>query len=97
MTADRPSTVVLAVDASDVPALCERVRVLLDGSGADLVVCDLGGVGAADVATVDALARLQLAARRVGRRIRVRHASAELQELLALTGLGNVLGVEPGR
>jgi hypothetical protein len=59
-------------------------------------VCDLRGV-AADCVTVDALARLHLAARRAGVELSLRHASAELQELLVFTGLGGVLGVEPCR
>ena len=50
---------------------------------------------APDAVTVDALARLQLAARRVGRRIRLRDASDELVELITFCGLRDVLGVEP--
>jgi hypothetical protein len=60
------------------------------------IVCDLRGV-AADCVTVDALARLHLAARRAGVELSLRHASAELQDLLAFTGLTGVLGLEPGR
>jgi hypothetical protein len=60
------------------------------------IVCDLRGV-AADCVTVDALARLHLAARRSGVELSLRHASTELQELLAFTGLSGVLGLEPGR
>ena len=52
---------------------------------------------AADVLTVDALARLQVSARRRGRRFRLRDASAELKELIAFVGLSDVLGVEPQR
>lgn len=51
----------------------------------------MGGVTEPDVGTVDALARLQLAARRLGRSIRLRQASDELQELLSLAGLSDVL------
>ena len=58
-------------------------------------MCDLRGV-AADCVTVDALARIHLAARRAGVELSLRHASAELQELLAFTGLSEVLGLEPG-
>jgi hypothetical protein len=48
----------------------------------------------ADAATVDALARLQLAAIRQGRRIRLRNASPELGELIAFMGLKGVLRLE---
>jgi anti-anti-sigma regulatory factor len=58
------------------------------------IVCDLRGV-AADCVTVDALARLHLAARRAGVELNLRHASKELRELLVFTGLSAVLRVEP--
>jgi len=48
----------------------------------------------ADVVTVDALARLQLEANRLGCRMRLRDASAELLELVAFMGLADVLPVE---
>jgi anti-anti-sigma regulatory factor len=49
----------------------------------------------ADIGTVDVLARLQLAARRSGLELRLRHVSPELHELIAFVGLAEVLGVEP--
>ena len=48
-----------------------------------------------DIGTVDALARLQLTARRLGWRLRLREAPLDLRELIALAGLSRVLGVEP--
>ena len=52
--------------------------------------------------TVDALARLQLAARRLSCRLLLRNASPELLELVAFMGLADVLreielGVDPSR
>ena len=41
--------------------------------------------------TVDALARLQLAARGYGCKVRLRHASDELTQLVAFMGLDDVL------
>jgi len=58
-----------------------------------IVICDVRGAGA-DAAAVDALARAQLAAKRRGCRVRLRHASAELLELIAFMGLEEVLPVE---
>jgi gamma-glutamyl:cysteine ligase YbdK (ATP-grasp superfamily) len=49
-----------------------------------------------DVATIDALARLQLTSRRIGLELRLRSASTELQELLAFVGLGEALRLEAG-
>jgi ABC-type transporter Mla MlaB component len=43
------------------------------------------------MAVVDQLARLQLEARRLGCSIRVRHACAELRELIELSGLDDVV------
>lgn len=59
------------------------------------IVFDVGAL-APDAVAVDALARLQLTARRLGLEIRLRHASSELQELLAFVGLRDVLRVEAG-
>jgi hypothetical protein len=49
----------------------------------------------ADLEIVDALARLQLAARRAGYRIGVASAPDHVVELIELAGLAEVLGVEP--
>jgi anti-anti-sigma regulatory factor len=51
----------------------------------------------ADLGTIDALARLQLTARRAGLHMRLRAVPRELRELLELVGLDEVLGVEPRR
>jgi hypothetical protein len=55
-----------------------------------IVECDVAGLPP-DAATVDTLARLQLAARRNGCRLCLRNASEELLELLDLAGLRDVL------
>ena len=75
---------------ADLPGLCERVCALLEQNAVAAVLCDVSGVGA-DAVTVDALARLQLAARRHDCRVRLRHASPELLELVAFMGLRDVL------
>ena len=49
------------------------------------------------LATVEALARLQLAARRKGLDLRLHVVSRELRDLIQLAGLTQVLGVEPRR
>jgi hypothetical protein len=59
------------------------------------IICDVGTV-VPDVHAIDALARLQLAALRLGMEVRLRHASRELQELVAFAGLRDVLRVEAG-
>ena len=90
-----PRTIVLALgDAiarADVPALCERVRSVLEASDAAVLVCDVGAVVDADIGTVDVLARVQLTARRLGRLVTLRAASDDLLALLAFAGLSEVL------
>jgi ABC-type transporter Mla MlaB component len=49
----------------------------------------------ADLATVDALARLQLGARRVGCAIRLIDVPEDVRALIALVGLDETLRVEP--
>jgi ABC-type transporter Mla MlaB component len=94
MAASGPQPIGFAVGGpitrADVPGLCDRVCGLLERSGAAVAVCDVSGVDP-DAVTVDALARLQLGARRHGCQVRLRHASTELLELLAFMGLRDVL------
>jgi ABC-type transporter Mla MlaB component len=74
----------------DLAGLCSRVCTLLDRSGAREVYCDVRDVHP-DAVTVDALARLQLAAHRSACQVRLRGASDDLRELVALMGLQDVL------
>lgn len=75
---------------ADLPGLCERVCRFLAENPEPEILCDVRGV-APDAVTVDALARLQLAAQRTGRRVRLQNASAELVELVEFMALENVL------
>jgi ABC-type transporter Mla MlaB component len=77
------------IERADLPGLCDRVCRLLARSGASRVVCDVRGVGP-DAVTADALARLQLAARRYGCRVRLHRASNDLLDLVAFMGLSDV-------
>ncbi len=83
------------IGRGDAAALCERVQAFLRDTGAAVIVCDVAALTHVDLATVDALARLRLAARRRGGRVWLHHASPELQELLALVGLRNVVPCWP--
>ena len=83
--------------SADAAALCERARRELERTGAEVLVCDVAALHRPDAGTIEALARLQLTARRLGCQMRLRHPSPELGELLALFGLDDVLRVEPVR
>jgi hypothetical protein len=69
------------------PTLAERPAV---------VRCDVAALPRADLGTIDALARLQVAARRQGATLELRNASSELRELLDLVGLCGALGLRVG-
>ncbi len=78
---------------AEATALAARLRAV---AGDGLVVCEVGALRA-DLAAVEALARLRLAARRLGCPLHVRGASPELEALLARCGLREALlpGPEP--
>jgi ABC-type transporter Mla MlaB component len=66
------------------------------------LACDVARITEPDEVALDALARLQLAAQRLGVSIRLHNAGAALVDLLDLAGLSDVLvvaesGVEPDR
>jgi hypothetical protein len=79
------------IGRSDIPDLCARAQLVLEAFDADSLVCDVGAIVEPDAVTIDAIARLQLTARRLGRRIQLRDASGRLLELLAFVGLSEVL------
>jgi hypothetical protein len=56
-------------------------------TGGGVVVCDVTGLGPPGLAAVDALARMELTARRAGGRIRLRGPDPALRALLDLVGL----------
>jgi hypothetical protein len=89
-----PDTIVLVIGGPvarpGLAALCERVRVLLESCDAGVVVIDVGTLVDPDAVVVDALARLQLTAQRLGRGVHLRHACGELEDLLAAMGLDDV-------
>lgn len=84
-----PAVLVLVgpVTRDEVTGLSDEVRALLGTTRAGVVVCDVAGLGPPGLGTVELLARLQLAARRAGGRIRLRDPDPGLHALLDLVGL----------
>ncbi|MCM2418438.1 STAS domain-containing protein [Streptomyces sp. RKAG293] len=78
-----------------IPELCACLRDRLHGAEPGWVTCDVAALTDPDAVTVETLARLQLTARRLGSRIRLRNADGRLCGLLALAGLRDVLPLEP--
>lgn len=95
-----PASTVWVIDPpigrADIPVLCARLADLLRRYGPDgaVVVCDVGGIVEPSAITVEALARLRLTAQRLGADIRVRGAHIRLRQLLALTGLCEVIPID---
>jgi ABC-type transporter Mla MlaB component len=89
-----PATTAFAIKGplarADLPGLRKRVNALLERTKPDIAFCDVRGIEP-DAVTVDALCRLQLAAKRHGCQVRLRHASNELRELVSFMGLTDVL------
>ena len=84
------------ISPSDIDGLCKRARAVLRDVRARAFVCDVREVRIPDAVIVDALARLQLTARRCGSELCVRHASDELVGLIELAGLAELVPVVPG-
>jgi hypothetical protein len=80
------------ISDDDIAVLCERLKAVIAGSDAELVVCDVSAL-APSAGAVEALARLQLTARRLDRRIRLQRASPCLEHVLQFVGLADLLGV----
>ena len=91
-------SVVVAMGGSfvrgDLETLCDRMCAILADNEAERIICDVGEVDP-DAVAVDALARLQLLARRAGHEVRLRHVCARLGELVELAGLSDVLPPAP--
>jgi ABC-type transporter Mla MlaB component len=89
-----PRIATLTIDGplarADLPGLFARTCALLDAGAVEVLRCEVACVSA-DAVAVDALARLALAARRRGCRLRLAGASEELRELIELAGLAGVL------
>lgn len=82
------------IGRAEIGEICERARTLLATTEPGLVICDVSRVVEPDTCTIDALARLQLAAGRLGHKVRIRHASHQLHELLEFVGLQDVVLTE---
>ena len=79
------------VTRAEIPALCAEFARRLRGRPPGVVICDVAGFVRPDVVTVEALARLQVTARRHGWRLTVQGAGPGLLHLVGLVGLTEAL------
>ena len=94
----QPKTIVLAIDSlqlDDVPGLIERASGFVAPDGTTVLLCDVARLADVDMATIDALARIALRARRLGCAVSLRDAPPELLRLLSFAGLSDVLPCDP--
>jgi hypothetical protein len=70
--------------------------VVLTRGGVEVASWPLAADAPLDLSVLDDLARLQLAARRLGCTVHLRGACAELTELLAFVGLAEVVALQVG-
>ena len=77
----------------DISGLSARVCKLLEEKRPDVALCEVCNVPLPDAVTVEALARLQLAAQHYGCRITLRNASSELIDLVTFMGLRDVVAL----
>lgn len=95
-----PRTIRLVVRSDfapgDVRPLADRLVRELRRDDVTEVLVDVSRVRSPDIGYVDALARLQLGARRHGSRVRLVGPCPQLLELLALVGLEELLPADDG-
>ncbi len=91
----RAGVLTLVIDGplnpDDAPSVCAELRAVMSDSDVCVVSCWGKGLADPDLATVDLLARLRLAAGRVGQAMRVEDPSRRLRELVVLAGLEELL------
>jgi hypothetical protein len=101
----RPRAYLLVVPAPRSPGCVDRLSegvARIVAAGVDVVVCDVADLVRPDLLAIDAVARMQLSARRLGGSIRLLHAGPTLAALLGLAGLAEVVpawpedGADPG-
>lgn len=80
-----------ATGGSSAASLCADLLEARAGRRAELIVCDVTALQEPDLGSIDALARAQLTAQRLGCRVRLDGATKRLRELLALAGLREVV------
>lgn len=89
----RPAVLALSgtIVPEAVPDLCAQLRALLAAGHAATVVLDVAGVVGPDLVTVEAVARLQLTAKRAGATVQLLNACEWLRAQLRFVGLDAVV------
>ena len=83
------------LECTDMATLYAILSTLAERQPEGAIEVDVAALGRPDLGTVDGLARLALAARRIGRTVRLVGAAPALSELLGFSGLTRVLPCRP--
>ncbi len=83
------------LERTDVASLCAILDALASRQPEGPIEVDVAALDRPDLHTVDGLARLALAARQIGRSVRLVGAAPALSELLGFSGLARVLPPRP--
>ena len=98
MPSARPTTVVFAVAGpiarADLPAICGDVAALLEATGADIALCDVGALRPTPWRSMRSRASSSPRGG-MGREVVLRHVADDLRDLLAFVGLAGALRIEP--
>ena len=76
--------------ATRIDQMCDELRVLIAQTDYGPVPCDVDALRPPDLTAIEALARLQLTARRLNRSICLINASRDLVDLLEFAGLADL-------
>ena len=92
---DSSTVIVLyeGVRPADIRRLYEEMRRALEKDQTSIVICDVGSITQPDATIVDAIARLQLTARRMDCVLHLKDVCPRLRELLDLAGLADVIPI----
>ena len=85
-----PSGLLVVAGADDICALCASLSTIIAASSARVIGCDVTALPAT-ARSIEAVARLQLTAMRLDRRIRLQRASPQLRRLIEFSGLADVV------
>ena len=96
MAAEALVVVFDSVECEEPAELVTRLSALLERFDVPLVICDLQRAEA-NLRTLDALIRLEFAAKRQGRALQLQYVSSDLRDLLIFTGFDRLFRCRTGQ
>ena len=97
LTTGRQLALVGRLEPVDLAAILPALRWLGRGRPPGTLPCDVAGLAEPDLGTIDALARLQVQARRLGCPLVLERVTGPVRDLIGLAGLGGHLPIADRR